>query len=108
MTEMQEIREALSEIRSDVREFRAAQSEICRNACQQRQGHHNTLYGAEGSSGLVARVQSVEEIARAAAPLPSRVQTLEERVGLVWLGVLGFVGMLGKLVWDMISNTPRH
>lgn len=107
MTEMQEIREALAEIRADMREWRAAQQEMCRNACAQRQGHHVTLYGAEGATGLVSRVQTIEEIARLAAPLPSRVQTLEERVGLVWIGVLGFLGMLCKLVWDYVA-APRQ
>ena len=82
--DIQDIRDALNDIRSELREWRAAQAEICKAAASQRHDHQATLYGQ--GTGLAYRVQEVES-----------------KVGLIWLGVVGFVGMAAKVVWDMIT-----
>lgn len=86
--DIQEIREALHDIRSELREWRAGQAEVCKAAAIQRAEHHKTLYCT--GTGLAYKVQE-----------------LEGKVALVWLGVVGFLGMIGKYIWDMISSrTP--
>lgn len=85
--DIQDIRDALNDIRSELREWRAAQAEICKAAACQREDHQKTLYGS--GNGLAYRVQEVES-----------------KVSMIWLGVVGFIGMLGKVLWDMIA-TPK-
>jgi membrane protein required for beta-lactamase induction len=106
MTEMQEIRAALHTLSAEFHEFRAVQAELLKVLATMGEGHHKTLYGAEGVTGLAARVQAVEEIARTVTTLPARVQTLEERTGLVWAGVLALVAFIGRWVWDVVA-VPR-
>jgi len=107
MSELAEIRDKLNAIHRELCEFRAAQCQICRAAADVRAGHTKTLYGTDGTDGLTSRVQAIEETARAVAPLPARVQTVEERLHLVWAGVMGFLGLIGKLIWDYVT-APRQ
>lgn len=97
MTDLQALREELAEMRkeqgallTEFRSFISGQEERCKNAVTQRDGHHRTLYGEDGTQGLTARVQ-----------------TIEERMNLVWLGVLGLVAWAWQFISSFFAAPPQ-
>lgn len=84
--ELKDLRKDLSDFREEIRSWRQGQLEVCRSAARQREEHHKSLYG-NGNPGTV-----------------HRLTRLEERFGIVWLGVTAFFGLAAKLIWDIVTN----
>jgi len=85
-SDTQMILDRIADIDKKLGEFTSAQTQMCKAAQASRDEHHKTLYG-NGARGLNARVQDVES-----------------KVGMIWLGVVGFIGVVFKFVWDAITT----
>ena len=81
-----EILKSIGELDTKVEAFIASQTQICKAAHAQMAEHHKTMFG-NGQKGLC-----------------SRLQDLEGKVNLVWLGVVALVGTVFKVAWDVIST----
>jgi len=99
--------ETLGRVQSDLQSFRCSQEQICKASSKERTDHSETLYGRDG---LKERVVRMEEIVKPVVDIHDRVRKVEQRMTLVWMGVLGFCGFAGKYIWEAIvsGKIPPH
>lgn len=89
MTDTQQILTKLNDLEKKVDTFIAVQAEVIKAASEQRLRHEQTLY--DPSRGMCVRLQDAES-----------------KVGLIWVGVVGFILAGIKVIWDMISSRTIH
>jgi len=84
--------------------WRSTQAELCKISCKQRETHDKILFG-NSNPGLVKRIQTIED--KTPERLAARLQEVESKVVQMWLGTVAFVGLVGKLFWDLIIGPKQ-
>jgi hypothetical protein len=85
---VENIQQCQMAVKLELAVWRSSQSELCKQACKQRDVHDKILFG-NGQPGICQRVQSMED--SMPKELKTRLRELENKVSYIWFGLIAFI-----------------